>query len=151
MPSIKKIDLPSKYTETREDAGQDWNFCGPLALSIVLDRPLPEIQKACEDFGRKDRRGTPFKIFDQVCAKYGKRLVRKDAKEFLRRIPKPHCDVLKNVTTHHPRRFPGLFPVGETYLMFTKGHVSAVKDGVVQDWAINTAKRAWRIDLVVDA
>lgn len=51
----------------------------------------------------------------------------------------------QNVTTHHPARFNDVWADEVNYLIFSKGHVSAVIDGKLEDWAEGRSLRAIRI------
>jgi hypothetical protein len=57
------------------------------------------------------------------------------------KYPKGHRDVLKNVTTHHPRRFPQAFE-GLNLLLVSKGHFVAIANGQVECYSVNNSLRA---------
>jgi hypothetical protein len=57
--------------------------------------------------------------------------------------------VQQNVTTYHPSRFNQVWADGYNYLIFSKGHVSAVVNGKLEDWASAKSYRATLIVAVV--
>ena len=66
------------------------------------------------------------------------------------RYPGAH-KALRNVTTHHPERFSDVWRDGKTYLMYTRGHVLAIVNGVNHDWTRGRAKRCKALYEVVKA
>lgn len=77
----------------------------------------------------------------------GAKLTKIPAKRFIDKYPKGHCDVLKNVTTHHPRRFSDVWAEGtfilvpvngdeDSMVVVKNGDVLAAQDGAARVGAI---------------
>lgn len=151
MPRIKKIDRHSHYEDLRRSANElgEKDDCGVKAVAVACDISYEKAHAMLKEEGRKDRNGTAFRFTERVCAKLGKKLVRIHSCDFIDKYPGAHSK-LKNVTTHHPRRFNSVWKDGKTYLFLTSGHILAVKDGVVIDWSVNNSLRVVYIYEVVD-
>lgn len=149
MPAIKKVSYTQTFSKLNEISfdAREYNDCAVKAVALVCGVEYKKALDKMTELGRKARRGTDFFIIDQAIKFFGKRTARIDKREIIANYPSPHRDVLKSITTHHPRRFNKVWPKG-TYLLYSKGHVSACIDGVVHDWAINRAKRVWRMEQV---
>ena len=61
--------------------------------------------------------------------------------EFISQYPSAH-QILKTVTTHHPKRFNKVWKDGKRYLMLTTNHALAIVDGVTHDWSASKPLRA---------
>ena len=123
----------------------DANNCAPTAVAIVTGMSFSYVNEMMLAKGRKLRGATPQKITNDVIRDLGYDLVRIDLKSIIRAYPKPHCNVLKNVTTHHARRFPGCFDPTKKYLAHTPRHILAIVDGQVQCWSVNNSLRIYAI------
>jgi hypothetical protein len=142
MPAIKKIahtEVFARLNLTSQLKGET-NDCSVKAVAVVAGVVYDEAHRALAARGRKLRKGAWTHDILAVVRLFGKEVARRDAREFICQYPSPHRDVLKSVTTHHPRRFNKAWPKGK-FLLFSKGHVSAVVDGQLHDWAVNKAKR----------
>lgn len=141
MARIKAVP-PSKAFQELHDASkimQENNDCTVKAVAIVTGIPYQQAHKKMADMGRKNGRGA-FGT-ERAIRELGFNLKKVDIGEIIASYPKPHCKVLKNFTTHHPRRFPGCIDASKVYLAFSSGHAIAIKDGVVHCWSINRALR----------
>lgn len=121
------------------------NDCAVKAVAIACDVSYAEAHEAMKALGRKNRNGTNFyNITTKAIEGFGFTLkswglVERD--EVIKSYPGVHSG-LKNITTHHPRRFPQVWSKFHGNLLFhTKGHILAVRDGIVCDWTVNHAKR----------
>lgn len=152
MPAIKKISYTTTFSQLNDQSFKhgETNDCAVKAVALVTEKLYSEAHRALADRGRKTRQGTPFRAIDETIKEFGYKVERVDPREIIAAYPSPHRDVLKNITTHHPRRFNKVWPKG-TYLLYSRAHVSAVIDGELHDWAVNRAKRVWRIDRIVKA
>lgn len=151
MANLKRRELPSSYTElgTVRNEMNEHNDCAVVALMQVTGKSYKEVHSALAEAGRKPRKGTYRHEEVKALKKLGFVMVRVYTEDILSKYPAPHCNVLKNVTTHHPRRFPGAFDADKKYLMRVKGHILAIVDGEVKDWSINRSLRAYSIEEVV--
>lgn len=52
---------------------------------------------------------------------------------------------LKNITTHHPRRYPQVWARLDNVLLITKSHIAAYRDGALHDWSVNNALRVQHV------
>ena len=146
MARIQKTSYSDSFVSLKRNAEEidERNDCSVVALSVASNRMYSEIRELLKFLGRKDRAGVSHNMMYAAIARLGFRGINVDPKEIIARFPKPHCDVLKNFTSHHPRRFPGCMGEG-TFLVWTAGHVFCVKDGVVHDWSVNKSLRAYKI------
>lgn len=153
MARINKEEFPQTavYKSLELDAieKQETNDCGVKAMSVAYGITYEQALNESIVAGRRKGKGTPFAVFDVVARAHGFKLESVKPSEFIERYPGVHKTALKNVTTHHPDRFKAVWADGETYLLFSRAHVSACVDGVVHDWARGRAKRVWQIKRVV--
>jgi hypothetical protein len=151
MPALKRTKYTSlfKAYEEKARASGDKNFCSPLAIALVCERSIEEVQAIMEVKGRKKGKPTYPTTEENTLDELGFKMKRVDIQEILYSLPRPHCDVLKNLTTHHPRRFPGCIDPEKRYLAFVRGHVLAIVGGEVQDWTINNSLRIYKLAQVV--
>lgn len=151
MARIKSTNYTNTYASVARSASEamDSNCCAPVAISIVADKPYEEIQAMFEEEGRKKGKATYVEVTKRVLVRLSIELKKVDLSDVIASYPKPHCDVLKNVTTHHGRRFPGTFDPSKRYLAWTAGHVLAIVAGEVHDWSINRSLRIYKLDEVV--
>lgn len=150
MPAIKKIAYTETFNALNKSsyANGEHNDCSVKALALVANVPYEDAKRTLAARGRKDRAGAYTSTILSAVRDCGKSPVRVDPASIIAHYPSPHSNVLKSITTHHPRRFNKVWPRGK-FLLFTRGHVSAVIDGVLHDWAVNTAKRAYEIYQVI--
>lgn len=151
MARIKATKYTNTYASVARSASEamDSNCCAPVAISIVAGKAYEEVQAMFEEEGRKKGKSTSYDISKRVMARLGIELKRVNLSDVIASYPNPHCDVLKNVTTHHGRRFPGTFDPSKRYLAWTAGHVLAIVAGDVHGWSINRSLRIYKLDEVV--
>ncbi len=152
MPRPKKVQPTMVYTSMRSAGDQmgERNDCAVIALAIVCGVSYEKAWSTLNELGRRKRGGT-FRFHTlQAIKSLGKRLERVHLADMIASYPKPHRNVLKSVTTHHPARFPKAWKDGRTYLIFTSTHALAVQDGVCHDWSASNALRVEEIFEVVD-
>lgn len=151
MPAPKKIARTNDFialTADREEHNEH-NDCSVIALALATGLPYAKTREALRARGRKDRDGVSIVHILDALEDLGWTTVHVGKMKFINQYPGHHRTALKNVTTHHPDRFPEVWRDGNTYLIFTATHVLCVKDGVNHDWTRGRAKRAWRIYKVV--
>ncbi len=150
MPALTRInarDNSPKYSDLAKfyDSKGDKNYCSAIALSLVTGADPEEVWKVLSDLGRVKRRGVPNNMILAALRKLGFFCAEVNPKSIIDTFPKPHCTALKNLTTHHPRRFPGSFDPGKKYLAFVPGHVLAIMDGKVHDHSVNNSFRIYSL------
>lgn len=124
------------------------NDCAVVALAVACNVEYEEAHAALAKQGRRNRRGTFFHHTVAAVKTLGFELEPINPRDFIDRYPGQQ-KTLKNVTTHHPDRFPKVWADGNTYLIQTDRHILAVKDGVNCDWTRGRAMRAKAIHKVV--
>lgn len=155
MPAIERIwihENRKQYSQIASRATQlgDKNFCSPAAIAILTSTPIEKVIARLEELGRTKGRGTPQIYANQVLAELGYERRKVDIMKIIESFPRPHCNVLKNLTTHHPRRFPGCIDPTKKYLAHCRGHVLAIVDGKVEDWSVNRSLRIWKLEEIVE-
>ena len=147
MPKIERVEHSKDYAAASEKlkAAGDSNFCSPIALAMVTGITASEAAERMSSYGRKLGKGTPNQIFNKVLCELGFTSKRIQTKDMIEKLPRPHCDVLKNLTTHHPRRFPGVFDPSKKYIAQVNGHILAIVGGEVKDWSVNRSLRIFAL------
>ncbi len=150
----KYIPVPL-YEATRKESDKfsETNDCAVTAISIALSVPYSVTHQTLQSVGRKFRCGTyRYQSMDAI-VKLGYRIETWKSKEIKEEIichyPEPHTLALR-VTTYHPVRFGstiGWEKVKELskddnigIMIFMKGHVAAMKNGVIHDWSQKSSK-----------
>ena len=146
MGRIRAIDTTDIYkkisTETKKaDEGND---CSVKALALVTGQKYAVAQKALAKKGRKKGEGIESVHIVDAVKEAGFTVKEVGSSHFIEQYPGVHVN-LKNVTTHHPDRFPRAWADGHTYLAFTAGHALAIIDGYNHDHTRGSAKRVIRI------
>lgn len=152
MTRIKKSELAEGYSAVRTNGfgiEKGRNDCAVVAVSIACGVAYEYAHATMKLLGRVDDRATANYITRKALDHFGFDRVTVDMQEILNRYPLPHCNVLKNVTTHHPRRFPGTFDSSKVYLFQTSGHILAMRDGIVHDWSVNNSLRVLGIEEII--
>lgn len=107
-------------------------YCTVIMASLVLGWKFGKARAEYARRGRKTGQGTykwtQFKLLED----HGITLIQKDT---------PNCQ-LRTVTRHLPSK--------GTYLVYSRCHVSVVRDGILEDWATNSAKRVLEVYKVID-
>jgi len=117
------------------------NDCAVVAVAAACGVTYDAAHAMLAKVGRKNRHGTYPRHTHAAVFQFGFTLTRVSAFDFISRYPKAH-QVLRSVTTHHPDRFKSVWQDGETYIIHTRSHVLAVRNGVNVDWTRGRAKRA---------
>lgn len=142
MPAIKPVGYHEEFHKLDQHRREmrDKNACGPIAIAAVTGAPYEQVVKLFEEAGRKKGRGVYWHQEEKVLKALGFKRVRINLEKLIASYPLPHCNVLKNVTTHHPRRFKECFPKGRL-LANVRRHILAIIDGNVIDWSVNSPIR----------
>ncbi len=115
------------------------NDCAVKAVAVVCGVSYLDALLALKKLGRKHRCGTYREQTLGAVKSFGF-TPKRDLNFVSDRIDELHARnyVVKNLTTRQLTMFPSL--VGEgTWLIFTNGHVSAIKDGIVHCWGAQRA------------
>lgn len=150
MPAIKKIAYTNIFSQLNNEAfakGEN-NDCSVKAVALVTGSLYDVAHRALDAQGRSQRKGAYTTQIHAAIAALGKKVVQVNPRDIIALYPEPHRSVLKGITTHHPRRFDKVWPKGK-YLLYSRRHVSAVIDGVLHDWAVNSARRVISVYEVV--
>jgi len=117
------------------------NDCTIVALTVVTGKPYAQCKAALEKHGKKARRGCNAIIQEKALKDLGFAVQWISPQSFIDQYPEVHKRALKNVTNHHPDRFPQVFKDGKTYLFHNNSHVLAVVDGAVHDHSRGTRRQ----------
>ncbi len=142
MPAIKKVSFTQVFTQLNTESyrNHENNDCAVKAVAVVAGVSYEAAKAELAKRGRKDRKGAYTHDILFAVRFFGKTVEAVDMRTVIARYPSPHRDVLKGVTTHHPRRFAKVWPKGK-FLLFITRHVAACVDGELHDWTVNSAKR----------
>jgi hypothetical protein len=150
MPALKKVRLPDGYislADERRAHGEGSRDCTVVAISICCGVSYATAHAALKAAGRKDKRGTYRHQQYVAIRSLGFEVREWSAREKIEMIMSYPKKGIAGLTTHQPRRFAAAWAPhrDKTLLLYSRGHVSAMKDGVVQDWAINRAKQVFDV------
>ena len=142
IASDKRI-MTDKFNsmQVAADSIGESNDCTVKALAAVCYVDYLVAHTALEHAGRKKGRGSSVWDMSSALKEFGFEMETVDQQEFISQYPGNHKN-LRSVTTHHMDRFNKVWADGETYLIYTRGHVLAVIDGVNHDWTKGRAMRA---------
>lgn len=107
--------------------------CAVIALAVVTGRPYSEIHYELKKLGRRSRCGTHRHLQTKVLDLYG--LKAEDISGFYEG---------SSVRSVAPR-----LPSQGKFLVYSHKHVSAVRDGIVEDWAVDRKRYTQGIFRVV--
>ena len=143
-PKVSQENLAS-YDEIRsEGLKHESNDCSVIALTKVCGVEYAVAHKILADLGRRERKGVRTRDILTAANNLGFLCKEVLAHEFIDRYPVAH-QVLRSVTTHHPKRFNKIWADGASYLLFSRHHVCAVINGVNHDWARKRCLRVTQI------
>jgi hypothetical protein len=121
------------------------NDCAVKAVALACEVDYATAHAMLKKNGRKDRKGTYRHTTRRSVEELGCTIrvwSHREHKDVIASYPKAH-QILKNITTHHPRRFAKRWAqadLNKTYLFFCSRHVAVVKAGQLHDWTVNSAK-----------
>lgn len=145
--TFNAIDQASK-------AMNETNDCTVKAAAIAFNIEYAVAHRIFAEAGRRPRKGVlrfnVLKAYGKIAASQGKKLVQCNPQGFINQYPKAH-QILKNITTHHPKRFNKVWRDGFTYIVFTSCHVGVVVNGTNHDWTVGRAKRVEELYRIVEA
>lgn len=118
------------------------NDCSVKALALLTGLEYEQALTVLTMVGREPKKGVSTIQIIEALESCDLVLENVSSHHFINRYPTAHRNALKSVTTHHPERFNKVWKDGNNYLVFTKDHVLAVKDGLNCD---HTAGKALRV------
>ena len=118
------------------------NDCTVKALAITTGVDYHVANDVLRKCGRKNRHGCYDPVWKKSYSLTGHALKQLSIFEFLNKIPESYRKNIKNLTTYHPKKFPGIFDPNKKYIIQVRGHVLPVIGGKVVDWSSDRAKRA---------
>jgi len=147
------------------------NDCVVMSIALATNTAYEAVLQLCEQYGRKPGRGTNMRRvarpalahlgFKVIEWRYRSRVVNaptgnfsdlpNDLNTIIRSYPGRHGEVLKSITSHHPKRFQkqwSEFGAGRKFIAVTRSHALAIIDGEVHDWSVGRALRVnymWEI------
>jgi hypothetical protein len=151
--SDKRVSATFNAMEEHARRIGEANDCSVKAIATVCGVSYATAREVCAQNGRKS--GDGMRTNDMLHAvrslgfdckefsRYGEGCIKST---FISQYPPSH-QILKNVTSHHPKRFNKVWADGKSYLFFAKNHVLAVVDGVNHDWTVG---RAMQVYLIVE-
>lgn len=151
MPALKKTTRSADYVGLVREAmtaGENLD-CAVKAVAIVTGLSYATCHEALTLEGRKAGRRTPDSVLFASIERLGFTVREWSAAERIAMIHSYPKRGIANITTHHPRRFAKCWAGKGPLLMRSSGHVSAFRDGVVHDWAVNSSKQVFAIYDVV--
>lgn len=155
MPALKKVLLPTGFLSLKDErnALNENRDCTVVAMTLTTGLPYAVCHKALAEQGRKHRRGTFFHQQEAAYESLGFKLRQWTSREVVDMIMSYPKKGIHGITTHQPRRFRKQWArvADRRILLYSTGHVSALIDGNVEDWAINRAKRVYMIVEVTKA
>ena len=99
------------------------NCCGVVAVATALDKSFGAVHRQFRKAGRKYRCGVTTDMIRAVLNSFGQHETE----------PVP-------IERQTIKRFSSEHKTG-TYLIFVRGHVATLKNGIVQDWTSDTPQR----------
>jgi hypothetical protein len=149
--------MAKKFTQAQPSAWSDLsemtkhhnelNDCSVKAVAVLAELPYGEALYLLNDRGRKPRHGTFNGTAcspEVVLQTLGFKVTRVDPQEIIQTYPKPRQRELQCITTYHPTKFAAQWPAGK-FLLFVRGHVVAVVDGVIHDWTVGRSKQVFAV------
>lgn len=146
MARIHRIQTAEQYNLMREFTriANETNDCSVVSIALVTGVGYNAALEALDEAGRIPKRGSTTPQMLTAIQALGFHFETIHPSRFIDQYPGVHKN-LQSVTTHHPDRFNGAWNDGNNYLLFTRGHVGAVVQGVNMDWTRGKAKRVYQI------
>lgn len=138
MATRKTARVPGEYTHIKKALAGDRAHCSVIAIAAITKLPPKQVQEALAAAGRRIGHGTTEWQHTRALKLLGFKPTFHDRlwiEAMIASYPAPHNN-LKNITTHHPRRFKKAWANQPDMLLFSSSHVAAFVDGKVVDWSI---------------
>lgn len=142
MPAVGKTTPTDLYKEVREEGHkrQEKNDCSVVAVSLFAGVQYDVAHNALRDAGRLPHSGAYRNQVRDALLSLGVHIVEINVAPLVQAYPGVHV-LMKNVTTHQPRRFKDVWDGMPNLIMFSRTHCAAYIEGKVHDWSVNNALR----------
>lgn len=135
-------------------AKDDRNCCSVIAIAALAGISYDEAAEVLQRCGREKGKSTSYAVMQQAMQELGlgyRSLEYPERRALIDTYPGAHKG-LKSITPHHAVRFKKAWEEAgiKNGLIFTQGHVMALRDGVVHDHQHQSMKRVvglWLVDL----
>lgn len=120
-PVVLETDMPFHYPElsAQGDHAGDNRYCTVIATAVVIGSNFAHAAALLKAKGRRTGFGCNDKIWKSVIIEQGYTLI----------------DVTKFYDGHSIRALAPILPSAGTFLITSHKHVSAVRDGILEDWS----------------
>lgn len=151
MATRKTAKVPQDYEKIKKHLLGDKRHCSVIAIAAITKLPPKQVQEALAAAGRKVGCGTPIWASARALKLLGfKVTIHRDLwlQAMIQSYP-GRAKLLKNITTHHPRRYKKAWANQPDMLLFTNSHVAAYVNGKVVDWSIKKSLQiteVWTIE-----
>jgi len=123
-----------KFLRTCGDEHGEKRDCAVIACSVVTGRPYSEVHYELKKLGRRSKCGTPTEIIWKYV--HAQKLVG------------------HNISSYYEgssiRSIGPQLPDKGKFLVFSHKHVTAIKDGIIEDWAVDRKKYTESIYLILE-
>lgn len=140
-PRYKHLVESSRAFGERDD-------CAVVAVAAIVSITYQEAHSLLESMGRERNSSTPNVMILEAIRSFGFSTSKLSVRKIIDSYP-GNNSLLKNMTLHHPVRFPESFPNGKL-IAFSKFHVSAIINREVIDYAKGSTKRIHSLYRVSD-
>ena len=142
------------YSQLFAAAKDDRNCCSVIAIAALAGISYDEAAEVLQRCGREKGKATSYAVMQQAMQELGlgyRSLEYPERRALIDSYPGAHKG-LKSITPHHAVRFKKAWEAAgiKNGLIFTQGHVMALRDGVVHDHQHQSMKRVvalWLVDL----
>lgn len=124
----KAVTYESLNQSARHYRGER-NYCTVIAVAIAAGVKFGKARSLFERHGRKTGKGTYFPQQQAAFNELGLELVMDN-------------DLTREAYNTHLCLITNRLPKTGTFMVYTSGHVSAVKDGVLEDWSARQGRGA---------
>ena len=143
MPTKQEL----RYDELRRSSSRkgESGDCGVMSVAAATDETYDDCHMLLNMLGRPNNKGTHWNMLNKALAFYDKKvtnlnndMVLNDIDIDTKMVARWYCDPILNPKTNRKYTPISITKSGEfskgTYLVFTKSHVSCIKDGIFIDW-----------------
>lgn len=142
MPAVGKTSQTELYKEIRKSSieRQEKNDCTVVAVSLFTGVSYDVAHTALRNAGRFAHSGAYQSQVRAALLELGVEITEVNLRGIVQAYPGVHT-LMKNITTHQPRRFQHVWDGMPNLIMFSRTHCAAYIDGKVHDWSVNNALR----------
>lgn len=131
-----------EFTALKDEAAKygEKNDCSVVAVAMFTGCSYDTAREALANRGRINGQGVRNDIIMKALDDIGHPVIALPMDGLINAYPGRGV-MLKNVTTHHPRRYPQVWEGMLDFLMISRGHIAAFVGGEIHDWSVNRALR----------